>query len=286
VQKAAGWQPYSIKVGDTWYSYERLQPVSTLVGLAADLANVWDHMNEEESDKVPKMLAIAFANNVTNQTFLQGITRLVQAMSEPDRRGGKFFEGLAGSLVPGAVAQTANAMDPMAREVDGMLQAIQSRIPGYREKLLPKRDVFGEPEANKERVAGVTPITEKDVSKDKVRLEAARLDLAASDAPKKVHVGRGSGKLGDTKLTQEQRDVFADVGGHMAHDILAPIVAAPGWDDLPDLVQKRIYTKAFRMAHKAGAAAALPPALRESLVNQITEKLQAELAPAEEEAGS
>jgi hypothetical protein len=145
VQTAAGWQPYSVKIGDTWYSYERLQPIGTLIGLAADVAGVWDHLTEEESDKIPKMLSIAFANAVTNQTFLQGITKLVNAMSDPKRFAPKFFQGLAGSIVPAAVAQAANSMDPVAREVDSMLESIQSRIPGMREDLLPKRDIFGEP---------------------------------------------------------------------------------------------------------------------------------------------
>jgi hypothetical protein len=57
VQAAASWQPYSVKIGDTYYNYQRLQPVGTLIGMAADVAEVWDHMTEEESDKVPKMLA-------------------------------------------------------------------------------------------------------------------------------------------------------------------------------------------------------------------------------------
>jgi hypothetical protein len=228
VQAAAGWQPYSIKVGDTYYSYERLQPVGTLIGMAADLAEVWDHLTDEERDKVPKMLSVAFANAVTNQTFLQGITKLVNATSDPKRFAPKFFEGLAGSIVPAIVGQVANMRDPIARETNGMLDAIKSRIPGQRETLLPKRDVFGEPEANKDRLLGVLPITKKTESDDKVRTEAARLKISAGDAPKQIHVGRGTGKAGEVKLEPEQRDIFEDVGGHLAHEILAPIVREPG----------------------------------------------------------
>ena len=39
VQMASGWQPYSIKVGDKWYSYNRIQPLGTLLGMAADVAD-------------------------------------------------------------------------------------------------------------------------------------------------------------------------------------------------------------------------------------------------------
>jgi hypothetical protein len=277
VKQAAGWQPYSVKIGDTWYSYQRLQPVGTLVGLAADLAETWDHVTPEESDKVPKMLAVAFANAVTNQTFLQGITTIVNVTSDPDRYGPRFFEAFAGSVVPGVVAQPAQMMDPVARRVDSMLDAIKSRIPGVRESLLPQRDVFGEPVQAKERFGAVLPITKSTESIDKVRTEAARLDVSAAATPKKTHIGRGSGKLGDVKLTPEQQDTFARVGGLLAHEILAPVVDAPGWDELPDLVQRRVYAKAFASAHRHAAIAALPPEERGPLIQQLTEKIQSEL---------
>ena len=33
---ATGWRPYSIKIGDKYISYQRLDPFSTVLGLAAD----------------------------------------------------------------------------------------------------------------------------------------------------------------------------------------------------------------------------------------------------------
>jgi hypothetical protein len=103
-----------------------------------------------------------------------------------------------------------------------------------------------------------------------------------ADTPKKAHVGRGTGKLGDVKLTPEQRDTFADVGGHLAHEILDQVVNAPTYDALPDLVKKRAFAKAFMQAHRHAAVAALPPELRAGIAAEITEKITAELAPATE----
>ena len=37
---ADGWQPYSAKIGDRWISYSRLDPISTTVGVAADMATL------------------------------------------------------------------------------------------------------------------------------------------------------------------------------------------------------------------------------------------------------
>lgn len=281
-QAAAGWQPYSVKVGDTWYSYQRIQPIGTLMGMAADVAEVWDHLTPEESDKVPKMIAVAFANAVTNQTALQGITSIVQVLADPQRYGPKFIQQYAASLVPNIVGQPTAMLDPVVREVNGMVDAIKARIPGMRGELLAKRDVFGEPIETKERLGAVSPVAESKASEDKVRTEMARLGLSAAEAPKKVHIGKGSGKLGDVKLEPEQRDRFAETSGKLAHEVLTEMVNDPGWDALPDLVKKRAYAKVFMQAHKAGAAASLPEELRAGVVQEITEKVTAALQPSED----
>jgi hypothetical protein len=192
--KTDQWQPYSIKIGGTWYNYQRLQPVGTLIGMAADVAEVWDHLTEEESDKVPKMLAVAFANAVTNQTFLQGVTSMVNSMSEPGRFGPKLVQQLVGSAVPAIVAQPAQMLDPVQREVYSVLDAVKSRIPVIREGLLPKRDVFGEPMPSKERLGGISPVTTLTPSDDKVRQEMARLNVSVADTPKKTHLGRAQAR--------------------------------------------------------------------------------------------
>jgi hypothetical protein len=277
VMMAGGWQPYSIKIGKTYYNYQRLQPIGTLVGLAADLAEVWDHLDTDEADKIPKMLSVAFANAVTNQTFLQGITNLVNAASDPGRFGPRLAQSYAGSIVPAAIGQTTQLSDPVQREVNSMLDAIKARVPGARQTLLPKRDIYGAEVQTKERLGGLSPITATTESDDKVRSEGARLGLSISDVPKKVHVGRGTGKLGDVKLTPEQHDVFAQESGKVAHDALANIVNSPDWDEKPDLVKRRIYKRVFLIAHRVGAIKALPPEERVPLVASIAEQIEAEM---------
>lgn len=279
VAQAAGWQPYSIKVGDTWYNYQGIGPVTTLIGLAADMAMVWDRLDDDESDKIPKILAVAFANAVTSQTALMGMTSIVNVTSDPTRYAPRFFQGLVGTVVPAIIAQPTSMADPYVREVNSMLDAIKARIPGEREQLLAKRDLFGEQIKTKERLGGVSPITTTTESDDKVRTEAERLGLSAAAAPKKVHLGHNTGKVGDVKLTPEQQDKFEEVSGALAKHYLDPIVNAPSWDAKPDIIKKRLYAKVFLQAHKAGANAALPPDVRGAAVQEITARMQEELRP-------
>lgn len=258
-QMAAGIQPYSIKIGNTWYSYQRLQPLGTLVGMAADVANAWEYTEEGERDKLPKILAFAFANSVTNQTFLQGITNFSNVLSDPDRYGSAFFEGLAGSLVPGIVGQTAQLTDPYQREVYSMLDAIQNRIPIARENLPPRRDPYGQPVETKERLLGFDAVTLSRESSDKVRTEAARLGVGASKAPGFIELPAGKDrKLGKLELTPEQRDVFADKAGTAAYDILNTLVNSPSWDQMPDMLQKNLMERVFQDTKQLGKMEAVP----------------------------
>ena len=279
--KAGVWQPYSILIDKTWYEYSRIQPMGTLMGMAADAAAVWDHMNDEERDKIPKMLAVAFSNAITNQTFLQGITNVINTMSDPGRYGSNFFKQMAGSMVPNIIGQPTTMADPVVRETNNMLEAVQARIPGFRQELLPKRDWLGAPVETKERMGVIMPVREQPVSDDKVRQEAARLDLSMSGPPKKTHIGKGTGKLGDVELTPEERDRFARLGGEMAHNILTGIVNQPGYDNIPDIIQRKIFRQVITESHKFAAAMALPQDKRNEYIRSITEKMTAELEATE-----
>ena len=279
VTGATGKQPYSFKIGDTYYNYQRLQPVGTLIGMAADMAEIWDHMTETERDKVPKMIAVAFGNAVTNQTFLQGITNIINAISDPNRYGSPFARQMAGSVVPAIIAQPTTISDPYVREVNSILDAIKARIPGARDTLMTRKDIFGEPMQTRERLGGVSPITTTPLTEDKVRLEADRLGLSVAGAPRTVHIGRGTGKLGDVKISDEQRNEFTEVSGKLAHQILEPIVTSPNWEGMGPRAQKRIYERAFTRARRTAAMTVFPPGQREALVGQITERVQQELRP-------
>lgn len=280
VAMASGWQPYSVKINGTWYSYQRLQPLGTLVGFAADMAEVRKHMGPGEGDKALKILGAAFANSVTNQTFLQGFAQLVAAASHPERDLARFLNSLAGSVVPGISGQTADLLDPYKREVSNMRDAIVNRIPGLRESLMPQRDPYGQPVASADRIGGISPIVQKEVSTDKVRTEAARLGVSVAKAPKSVQISAAGQKdIGKVELTPEQRDTFAVEAGSMAHAILTEIVNEPYWDSMSDMEQVNAFKLVFEKSREWGAFKAIPEDQREReiqrVVGAVEERLRA-----------
>jgi hypothetical protein len=285
---AAGWQPYSFKVGNKYYSYQTLQPVGTLLGMSADMGEMWQYMDAGEKEKAANVLGAAFANAVTNQTFLQGLSQTMAAFAHPDRGMPKFVQSLSASVVPGAAGQTAQLLDPYVREVSSIKEAIQNRIPGLREQLAPQRDPYGEPVASPDRVGGISPIVEKEMSQDKVRTEAARLnsikdlgvDIKPAKAPKSIHLPDGGlGKIGKVDLDASQRDVFGDVAGHAAYQALDQMVNSPGWDYMPDVVKAKAYNMVFEKTRAFGQAAALTDAQRQKEIQRVIAEVGKKLKP-------
>jgi GNAT superfamily N-acetyltransferase len=271
---ASGWQPYSIKVGDTWYSYQRMAPLGLVIGAAADAADIYQHATPEENGKIAKMVAAMFANAVTNATFLQGVTQLNNVINDPQRYGPAWVRSLAASPIPAVVSQTAQLMDPYQREIGSVTEAIKGRIPGLREGLTPTRDIFGEPVPNPNTIAAVKVSTESD---DPVRKEAARLGVGSPEAPKTIELPSGGTKLGKVQLTQEQRDVFGSEAGHMAHDIMTPMVNSPGWQYMPDFAKQKAFKMVFEKANEFGKYKALSSEQRQTEIQRITTDISKKL---------
>lgn len=278
--RAAGWKPYSVKVNGQYIDgYLRMAPIGPLIGLAADGAEFMNYMTHEERDQWARMLAFAFASNVTNQTFMTGATNFVNVLQDPSRYGQNYVESLASSLVPSIIGQTAGDMDPLLREIHGMRDAMIARIPGQREGLMPKRDLFGQPIASPERLWWGSPFTTTAISTDKVRTEASRVGFATPDIPKNLDVlpGKAFGNLDKIALTPEQRDVFSTQAGQTAYTIMNGIVHEPGWDQQPAIIQRQTFEKVFKksrdMAQRQALAGA-DPALMKQAVEKIQQSLQ------------
>jgi hypothetical protein len=209
---------------------------------------------------------------------MTGATNFVNVLQDPSRYGQNYFESLAASVIPGAVGQTAADLDPLLREMHGMRDAMIARIPGMREGLMPKKDLFGQPIPAPERLWWGSPFTVSSTSTDKVRTEASRLGFATPDIPKSLDVlpGKSVGKLDKVQLTPEQKDIFATESGQLAHQELTKIVNRPGWDQQPKLIQRQLYEKVFKMSRDMAMMKLLigvDPAAQERAVENVRKAL-------------
>ena len=147
----AGWQPYSIRVGDRYYSYKREDPFASIMGIIADIAEGYKYMDERSIDGLDKAMntvVLAIARNITNKTYLTGITNIANATSNPEQFGQNLVNQYVSSLVPfsSAMSQSTStiANDPVMREVRSMVDAVQAKIPFLAENVAPQRNILGE----------------------------------------------------------------------------------------------------------------------------------------------
>lgn len=137
-------QPYSVKIGDQWFSYGRLEPLGTVLGLSADFGELRHMMSDTEADDLAAKIALSISQNLTNKTFMQGVSNFINAVSDPVRYGEQWSERLLGSVVPRFVSAFAKATDPVLRDRKEFWDTFKAEIPYLSDDLMPKRNLWGE----------------------------------------------------------------------------------------------------------------------------------------------
>jgi hypothetical protein len=149
----SGWLPYSIKVGDTYVSYARMDPIATIMGTIADMTHATDFMPEDKQDHLTEVgmgVIVALTNNFTNKSFLQGLSNFFDLMHSPDRAVKTVSQSFLSSFVPNIAKDIANASndiyqgDETTQEVRSILDAVMAKVPGLSATLESERNVLGE----------------------------------------------------------------------------------------------------------------------------------------------
>lgn len=241
--RATGWAPYSIKIGDKWYSYQRLEPVGMLIGLAADMHELGERVGEGDMSKVIQLGTMSFFHNITSKTYLRGLSDVMNAITDPERYGERWFASLAGTAIPTGVAQLARTNDPYLREAKGIMDQLRARNPFAREGLPVKRDVFGQPIKAEGGVGPdiLSPVYTSSVTGDKVADELVRLGVSP---------GAPGNSIANHKLSAAEHDSYAQYFGKLMRDLVQQKMYTPGWKYLPDPVKVEMIDQAVTDARK------------------------------------
>ena len=93
-----GWQPYSLKIGDKYYSYNGMEPVSALMAIAADYAEYAQH--ETDASKIEEVFLGAtygLYEYLKEQPYLQGVAEVAKLLGTTQQGavdGQKVVDGL------------------------------------------------------------------------------------------------------------------------------------------------------------------------------------------------
>lgn len=240
----SGWQPYSFKVGNTYISYRKMDPFATFFGVAADLHEAYANSDDENKGIIEttlKGLVAAVANNIANKTYLTGLVRASNAISDAERYGADWLEQTVASFVPSLLSQSKDifGMDPVMRDVQTISEAIRNRIPGLSEGVAPRRDVLGEPMRRAEIVGAVPmawPFSYSRVSNDIIAQELAQLGAGftppramRNDVDLRAYVNRRGQNSYDRwqELTGQVR-----LGGKTLREAMEQLIRTPSYQKI------------------------------------------------------
>lgn len=155
ILEQTGWRPYSIKWGDKYVSYQRLDPFATFLGFSADLVEYANEANRGNIDdpELDEMLQTAagallagLTQNVVNKSYMTGLKQVMDAINDPNRFAPTFLRTRVASYVPSLVGQAVGTVDgdDAIREARTIMEAIQKRFPIAASDLDPRRNVLGE----------------------------------------------------------------------------------------------------------------------------------------------
>jgi hypothetical protein len=187
-----GWQPYSIKIGDRFFSYGRMDPIGSTLGIAADIAEVVTHMDHEDrevdADEAAIFFAATIAGNVMSKSYMRGMADIVEVLANPKMHAENFAHRFAGSFVPSAIAEAARQQDPYRLEINSMLDGMKARIPGLSKDLPVRRDLWGRPISYRSGLGAfydaVSPIASRRINPEPIDREMLRNEVYAA-APKR-----------------------------------------------------------------------------------------------------
>lgn len=169
-----GWQPYSIKVGDKYYSYSGMEPVSALLAISADYAEYAKH--EQDASKIEEVFlggTYGLYEYLKEQPYLQGVAdvaKLIGTNQQGAVDGKKIVDGLVkqfgGFVIGGSPAGAYSSLlagierlsDPTNRDtkaspelpmgVRGFIEAFnkyKSRLPYFSADLPEALNLWGDP---------------------------------------------------------------------------------------------------------------------------------------------
>ncbi len=196
-----GWQPYSIRLGDTYYQVGGLEPIGTIMGMAADFDEIIRNAPDSQADELGLAAAAAAGKVFTNKTYLQGLASALEAITDPDRYGRNFIQKFAGSLVPftSLSGTITRGIDPTIKEtragreewlpaLQTMINEMKSRTPGLSSTLPPRRNLWGEPIEAKSSLGPdwLSPVYSTERKHSPIDMEMIKNDVAVKPPDRQI----------------------------------------------------------------------------------------------------
>ena len=272
-----GWQPYSMKLGDKWYSFQGMEPIGALMAIAADYAEYAKH--EPDATKVEEVFLGAtygLYEYLKEQPYLQGIAdvgKLIGFNESGRVDGEKIVNGLTkqfGSFLIGgspagayssSVAAIDRLLDPTKKDtkanpdlpmgVRGFVEAFnqyRSRLPYFSESVPEGLNLWGDTikrsQGNPLEMVLPTKVSPDQFSEVDDLLVSIGSPIGVPDRKTSFTIGSGDDSISSPiELSPEQYNRLLSIYGKEtpAKQAILDTMNMPGFDRLPlDQKQKLI----------------------------------------------
>ncbi|MCJ7791869.1 MAG: hypothetical protein MUP49_05635 [Dehalococcoidia bacterium] len=236
-----GKQPYSVKIGDTWVSYQRLEPFNTSFTLVAIAVDAIKNDDAAADEKVMQAVT-SFTKNFVSQTYMSGLADIVDVMQYPERAGGNILQSTGQALlVPNSslMRTITQAVDPTIRQPKGFVEKLESGIPGLSWRVPPKLNVFGE--TTERQTPWYSPINITTEDNSRLNIELNKHD---------INIGFVGDSINNVKLTDDQQRKYQELAGTMSKVSILSLINSPEYKEMTDVEQKSAIQSASNAARE------------------------------------
>lgn len=128
---AAGWKPRSIKIGNTWVSYDALgEPYSMILANIANVGDNLDLMGEEWAEDHWKKMAAALAAGPLKKSYFSGLDSLFQLVNMKPDGSARAIGSIMNNIVPMSSLRNefGRIINPYMRELNAdIFESIRNR---------------------------------------------------------------------------------------------------------------------------------------------------------------
>jgi len=228
-------RPWSIRIGNQWVQWNRLDPVAIPFALGAGIPGIITAMNDPVRETAFMNTTMGLLSDaILDKSWFQGVQNVVEAINAPERNAETLGKSIVRTFVPSIVAASARAYDPRTTAPRTFMEVIQDRI-GFeaREKVPTAVDVLGF--EKKIEVVGTgkdeqgvlsfvnrmaNPFAATTITNDPVKKELDNLRIAIS---------KPSNKWKGVELTSEQLYIYSKARGQQIYDGMKWFMQSPEW---------------------------------------------------------
>lgn len=238
-------EPYSVRLGGWWYSYNKFGPIGDLVGLVANMVDVGPAVKEGDYANAAGHVMKATSRILEDEVGMQGLVNLIEALDDPDRKMGRFVAGQAASNLPysSLLRQGASITDPYMREAKTFVDQLRYAVPFARQELLPKRDWLGAPMDNP---GYASIIRQRAVNEDPIDQAVSQLRGFRPAPPQP--------RIGGVALPPRMYDEYQATAGALTRASLESMVTAPGWGQIPPGIREQVMHSMVESARRTAGS--------------------------------